>query len=298
MQTISSVSPDDVPHARADVARAAVARAAQRTGVDFDYLIAQARIESDMRPDARAPTSSASGLYQFIESTWLETLDRHGAKHGMSWAEEAIGPGGRVGDADTRDHLLSLRFDPDTASLMAAELARDNSAGLQATLGREPEPTELYLAHFLGLSGAQQFLGALESNPDQSAAALMPQAARANRAIFFDNGQPRSVAGVMDLLDGKVDAAMQQAGAPPAMSPSAAMSRWAAGYPASHPAHTRIAPSMGSPGSGPPLRPGNLASQPSMSQTLQATFGASDALSGRPGQQVTSAYNKLRAFGL
>ena len=58
---------------------------------------------------------------------------------------------------------------------MAAELTRENAAGLQTILGREAEPAELYLAHFMGLGGAQQFLGALASNPDQSAAALMPR---------------------------------------------------------------------------------------------------------------------------
>ena len=131
----------------------AIARAATRTGVDFDYLLAQARLESGLDPSAKAQTSSATGLYQFIDSTWLRTLDRHGAKHGMDWADAAIGPGGRVTDAATRNHLLSLRYDADTSSLMAAELTRENAEGLRTTLGREPQPAELYLAHFLGLGG-------------------------------------------------------------------------------------------------------------------------------------------------
>lgn len=283
MQAISSVSPDDLP----DV-RASVARAAQRTGVDFDYLIAQAQIESGMRADARAPTSSAAGLYQFIESTWLQTLDRHGAKHGLGWAEEMIGPGGRVGDAGTRAHLLSLRFDPDTASLMAAELARDNAAGLQATLGREPEPSELYLAHFLGLGGAREFLGALHRNPDQSAVALMPQAARANRAIFYDNGQPRTVAGVMELLDSKVDRAMAQTGS------ANATPAWSSGQLA----HPSLANATYAPRAMLPHAPAERLSRPSMSQTLQATFGNSDVLPGKTGQRVAAAYSKLQAFGL
>ena len=43
----------------------AIARAATRTGVDFDYLLAQARLESGLDPSAKAQTSSATGLYQF-----------------------------------------------------------------------------------------------------------------------------------------------------------------------------------------------------------------------------------------
>ncbi|HCH95135.1 MAG TPA: lytic transglycosylase, partial [Erythrobacter sp.] len=76
--------------------QSAIARAATRTGVDFDYLLAQAKLESGLDPSAKAGTSSATGLYQFIDSTWLRTLDRHGAKHGMEWADAAIGKNGRV----------------------------------------------------------------------------------------------------------------------------------------------------------------------------------------------------------
>ena len=146
MPTISPVQSVDV--------QGAIARAATRTGVDFDYLLAQARLESGLDPSAKARTSSATGLYQFIDSTWLRTLDRHGAKHGMDWADAAIGSNGRVADRATRDHLLSLRYDADTSSLMAAELTRENAAGLQTILGREAEPAELYLAHFMTLGDA------------------------------------------------------------------------------------------------------------------------------------------------
>ncbi|MEG0819994.1 MAG: transglycosylase SLT domain-containing protein, partial [Brevundimonas sp.] len=53
---------------------AAIRRASSTTGVDFDFLMKTARRESAMNPSARAGTSSASGLFQFIEQTWLATV--------------------------------------------------------------------------------------------------------------------------------------------------------------------------------------------------------------------------------
>lgn len=180
--------------------RSAIAVAAQSTGVDFNYLLAQARLESNLDPAARAATSSAAGLYQFTGGTWLATLDRHGASHGLGWAEQAI-EGDRVVDPALHSHIMALRHDPQIAALMAGELANDNRTTLSAALGREPDSAELYLAHFLGADGATRFLGALAANPGQSAATVLPRAAAANHAIFYErSGAPRSVAGVMDLL--------------------------------------------------------------------------------------------------
>ena len=284
MPTISPVQSVDV--------QGAIARAATRTGVDFDYLLAQARLESGLDPSAKARTSSATGLYQFIDSTWLRTLDRHGAKHGMDWADAAIGSNGRVADRATRDHLLSLRYDADTSSLMAAELTRENAAGLQTILGREAEPAELYLAHFMGLGGAQQFLGALASNPDQSAAALMPQAARANRSIFYSGGSPRSVGEVMSLMRDKVAKAY---GDTPVPGAAPRIEHESAGL-VSHQPRTQQS-SYGATLSPAPLPPAARA-RPSMADTLRSTFGDSGTAGGRAHANIAAAYDKFRAFGL
>ncbi len=74
-----------------------ISRAAQKTGADFDYLLNTAARESGFDPRAKAPTSSASGLFQFIDQTWLGMVKQHGAKHGMA-AEAAkieVGANGR-----------------------------------------------------------------------------------------------------------------------------------------------------------------------------------------------------------
>ncbi|RDS77077.1 lytic transglycosylase domain-containing protein [Alteriqipengyuania lutimaris] len=277
--------------------RASIARASQSTGVDFDYLLAQARLESGLDPDAKARTSSATGLYQFIDSTWLRTMDRHGSKYGLGWAADQINPGGGVANAGTRSQLLSLRYDADVSALMAAELARDNSNGLQGFLGREPDATEMYLAHFLGLGGAQKFLGAYRTDAGQSAAALMPKAASANRAIFYDGGRQRSVAEVMSLMQTKVADAMDRGGAMP-FAPGSAPG---AGGITEEFAAARYASTAMMPGratrTAAAVAPAGPAQRPSMADTLRSTFGTGD-IGGRARARIDEAYGKFAAFGL
>lgn len=183
------------------VARA-VATGAKASGGDFSYLLAQAGVESSYRPDLKSSTSSATGLFQFIESTWLDMVYRHGGKHGLGAEQAAItkGESGKLSVADPalRQHILDLRKDPELSARMAGELAAQNGQRLEKALGRAPDDTELYMAHFLGGGGAVKFLTAMQADPDQSATALMPAAARANPGIFKDQatGQSRSLAEV------------------------------------------------------------------------------------------------------
>jgi hypothetical protein len=132
----------------------AIASASASTGVNFNYLYHQARIESGFNPNAKATTSSASGLYQFTTQTWLGVLKNHGAEHGLSWAANAITKGSDghyyVSDDTTRQEILALRQNPETSAAMAGEYASYNKDTLEAKLGREANSTDLYMAHFLG----------------------------------------------------------------------------------------------------------------------------------------------------
>jgi hypothetical protein len=191
---------------------AAIAGAASRTGVSFDYLMDQARIESGMRPDARAITSSARGLYQFTEQTWLGTVKQHGAAHGLGWAADAISPNDdgtfSVAGGDIRAAILDLRNNPEAAAAMAAEFASDNAEYLEARTGGGSEPVDLYLAHFLGAEGAARFLTALQNDPVQSAAPLFPAAASANRSVFYRaDGAPRSLSEIRTNFAAKLGSA-------------------------------------------------------------------------------------------
>lgn len=178
---------------------AAIRRASQTTGVDFDFLMKTARRESAFNPNARAPTSSAAGLFQFIEQTWLGTVKAHGAKHGYGQYADLIHRGAdgrwRV-EGSARNVVLDLRFDPQAASAMAGELTASNAAYLRGRTGREPGAGDLYAAHFLGPAGAAQIMEAMATRPGSSAVAMFPQAAAANRSIFYRNGRAATVAEV------------------------------------------------------------------------------------------------------
>lgn len=182
------------------VVEAAIQRAAKATGVDFAFLMKTAGRESGMNPHARATTSSAAGLFQFVEQTWLSTLKQHGSKYGYARYAELISKGAdgryRVEGGEARKAVMDLRLDPHAASLMAGELASDHAAYLKGRTGRTPTSGELYAAHFLGPQGSARLIEAVENRPGAIAANLFPDAARANKSIFYRDGQPVSVAQV------------------------------------------------------------------------------------------------------
>lgn len=179
--------------------------AAARTGTDFSYLLAQARVESGLNPAAKARTSSATGLYQFTNATWLETVRRHGGEHGLGWAAEAIAQGVAGTGSALRATILELRKDAGAAALMAGEFAADNAAVLERKLGRAAGATDLYMAHFLGVGGAAKFLTLLEDAPGTAAASAFPAAAAANVGVFYSTGgAARSVAEVYARFSAKL----------------------------------------------------------------------------------------------
>jgi hypothetical protein len=195
---------DPIAPAGPDAVRAAIRRAADATGVNFSLLVETARRESALNPHARAGTSSATGLFQFIESTWLDMVRRHGADHGLSAQAAALRNGA---NAETRRDILALRSDPELSARMAGELARENAATLQARLGRAPNAGELYAAHVMGPNGALRLIEAAQQGAP-SAVALFPREAAANRGLFYNNGQPRTAQQLLDRLQLDADASM------------------------------------------------------------------------------------------
>jgi len=181
---------------------AALATAAQRTGVDFSYLLANARAESGLNPHARAATSSATGLFQFTDATWLGVVARHGAKHGLGWAADALKQGS---SGTVKQSILALRHNADVAATMAGEFTRDNAARIEGALGRAASSADLYLAAFFGAGGAVTFLKTMAKSPGMAAAGLLPAAAAANRSTFFHkDGSARSLTEVHALVAGRI----------------------------------------------------------------------------------------------
>ena len=247
----------------------AIRHAAAATDTDFDYLLAQARVESSLDPAARARTSSAAGLFQFTQGTWLETVQEHGAQHGLGWAADAITTtGGRaqVSDPAMRQAIMDLRFDPAAASLMAGEFAGDNADYLSGSIGRAPDNTELYLAHFLGAEGARRFITAHDADPSASAAALLPDAAAANRGVFFTGGAERSLGEVRAFFADKLGQTGTYA--------PAGGNNWPPAFAAPTPQASR---------------------RPSMAQVLQTSLGP---IGSAEGTHVARAYSQLARFGL
>lgn len=182
----------------------AIRQGAEKTGAGFDYLLKTAQRESALEPNAKASTSSATGLFQFIEQTWLAMVKQEGPKQGLSQYADAISDnGGRlsVSDPATRDKILQLRNDPQVAAVMAGALTQKNRDQLATSLGRQPQAGELYMAHVLGARGASDLIRAAASDPSRVAARDFPEAAAANRSIFYDKaGRARSVQEVYGTL--------------------------------------------------------------------------------------------------
>jgi len=186
----------------------AIKKAAAKTGVDFAYLMEKASAESSFNAKAQSKSSSASGLYQFIESTWLNMVKDHGEKYGMGDLAAKINDNGKVADPAVKKQILELRKDPEKAALMAAEFAAGNQDYLQRHLDKnygDIGSTELYMAHFMGAGGATAFLNAMKENPLANAADMFPKAARANHNVFYDSKteQSRTLAGIYDFFDKK-----------------------------------------------------------------------------------------------
>jgi Transglycosylase SLT domain len=191
----------------------AIRQAAQATGTSFQYLLATAQVESGLDPKAGAPTSSARGLFQFVEQTWLGTLKQSGAALGYGQYAAAITKTAsghyQVQDPAMRSAILKLRNDPIANAVMAGAFTQANAALLSAKLGRAPSEGELYIAHFLGAGGAARLISAAASNPNAAAASHFPDAAQANSSIFYDRttGAARSLARVRDILTARYDVA-------------------------------------------------------------------------------------------
>ncbi|MBC7821602.1 MAG: hypothetical protein IAG10_32350 [Planctomycetaceae bacterium] len=158
-------------------------------------------IESGGKPNAKAPTSSALGLGQFLSATWTATV----RKHRPDWF---------VGHSQS--DVLARRIVPRDSIEMLARFTEDNAA----TLGTGYSDGDLYLAHFSGAGTARKLLRASAGAP---ASSVFSQAAiDANRSILQGKncGQVRAwAAQKMLAAGGRNWVAVHLAGAKPVLPP-------------------------------------------------------------------------------
>jgi hypothetical protein len=205
----------------------AIRKASEATGVDFGFLMRTAKRESGYNANAKANTSSAAGLFQFVGQTWLQALKSHGAAHGYARYAQLIQQGGdgklRVEGPEATKAVMDLRYDAHAAAAMAGAMASDHAAYLRGRVGRAPTGGELYAAHFLGPQGSAKLIEAKAVQPAAAAALLFPEAAAANPGVFYHGGQPKSVAQLyadLSSTGGGSQAVMNDPGQP-------AFARWA-----------------------------------------------------------------------
>ena len=143
--------------------------------------------ESRGKLNARASTSTALGPHQFVDSTWVGVIRRHGLP-GMPNAKE-IAAGIRMKDGrvivETEDQrkLMALRTNDAASTAAFYALTEENRVALVKGIGREPTAGELFIAHFAGSGGAVKLLNA---DPNAIAAEVLPAAARSNGTIFYE----------------------------------------------------------------------------------------------------------------
>lgn len=156
---------------------------AMELGLNPQFVRRIAEVESGLNPKAKAKTSSASGLFQFTNSTWRQMVKEYGGHLGIQMQD---------------------KNNPEANAIMGALHIRDNANGLKNALGRDPTSGEVYMAHFLGLGGAKSLLR--NYGRGISAAKLFPKAAKANKGLFYAKGKPVTVEHLYRLLSRKINA--------------------------------------------------------------------------------------------
>lgn len=167
----------------------AILNAAKVTGADPVVMMAIADKESSFDVDVKAKTSSGTGLFQFLDQTWLEAVKQYGSKHGMEEDAKAVKVerGGRlyVDDPAHLERILEKRKDPAIAALMACERTLAATAKVKERVGADLSRGEVYMTHLLGTSGAGRLIETVATQPNKSSASVFPRAAASNKALFY-----------------------------------------------------------------------------------------------------------------
>ncbi|MFI0401017.1 MAG: hypothetical protein ACH34X_18190 [Thiolinea sp.] len=115
------------------------------SGLDMNAVVDRMiGAESAGKADAKNPLSSAEGLGQFIDSTWLKMVKKHRPD---------------VASGKSDQDILDLKTNGALSREMTARYAEDNMQELQSS-GFEATGRNVYLAHHFGAGGARSLLRA------------------------------------------------------------------------------------------------------------------------------------------
>lgn len=160
-------------------------------GVSLTYLNQMVKRESGGKDTAKNPQSSALGPAQFIKSTWLNEIEKHGDRFG--WRQ--------MSSNDT----LWARTDRRWASAFMTSYTKDNGLDFERRMGRPATERDGYGMHFMGIDAYVKLLRAAATR-ESNAARIFPDEAKANRSIFYSGRKPRTAEEVLsNLYRGKSD---------------------------------------------------------------------------------------------
>lgn len=188
--------------------------AAEASGVAATWLAEIANAESGFNPAAKNPNSSATGLYQFTDATWISALrksekvlkERYGVTQDFS--------------KFTKEQMLAMRADPVLQSVVMGEFTFNNITALEEKLGGQHIGLkDAYLAHVMGVDGAAKLIRAMEVNPNAPAEVLFAKEAKANPALFAGKSMAEAYATITGKVgDGKASFAYENLDGPTRLS--------------------------------------------------------------------------------
>ncbi|PAQ00902.1 lytic transglycosylase domain-containing protein [Mesorhizobium mediterraneum] len=127
------------------------------TGDPVDTVVSKIiGVESGGNPNAKNPTSSASGVGQFLDSTWVQTIRQHRPD---------------IAAGKSAAQIIALKSDPVLGREMTKAFTQDNAEYL-TNRGIATTPGNIYLAHFLGSGGV---VNVLKADPGASIASVVGQ---------------------------------------------------------------------------------------------------------------------------
>lgn len=184
-------------HNRDERLATAIYKASLKTGVDFELMVLNAKMESDLGLQNVAATSTARGIFQYIEPTWLTLIRRYGGRVGYQHYADAIERAHYPGVPTIKNNnpylkaeILALRHDPEMAAMMKAYQVQEETDVIRAMKrGAHVTATDHYIVHMLGLPLAKEFYAMKNSGSLIAVAGLnnpaMREAARLNKVFFY-----------------------------------------------------------------------------------------------------------------